>query len=186
MAKSRRLALVILATVPLMKHTPSIRVRTHVPALLLVAWRISSTMGMPVELVKAASGSVRQNNMARMKARPLHTMIVSGVSHLKGEGCPHVTPPTPIAYTIARGASREGFGISSVMCKMTSKAMRERADCSRPKSHDIPSDQPVSLLKVVKTNSASVLSCMESKTMVMTTTPRMDHATYTILVSMAL
>lgn len=82
-------------------------------------------------------------------------------------------------YIIARGASLDGFGISSVMWRTTSNAMRERADCNRPKIQAMPSDQPVSLLKSVKTNSALVLSDMESRTMLMMTNPKMDQ--YTML-----
>lgn len=82
-------------------------------------------------------------------------------------------------YIIALGASLDGFGISSVMWRTTSNAMRERADCNRPKIQAMPSDQPVSLLKSVKTNSALVLSDMESRTMLMMTNPKMDQ--YTML-----
>jgi hypothetical protein len=55
--------------------------------------------------------------------------------------------------------------------------MRDRADWRRPRIQDIPSDQPVSLLNVVKTYSADVFSCMESMTMLMIMTPRIDQAT---------
>lgn len=82
-------------------------------------------------------------------------------------------------YIIALGASLDGFGISSVMWRTTSNAMRERADCNRPKIQAMPSDQPVSFLKSVKTNSALVLSDMESRTMLMMTNPKMDQ--YTML-----
>ncbi len=40
----------------------------------------------------------------------------------------YVTPPTRMAYMIARGASTEGHGISSVMCMAASNPIRDSAD----------------------------------------------------------
>lgn len=89
----------------------------------------------------------------------------------------HVTPPTPIAYTMARGASSDGRGISSVMCAAASKPINDRADCRRPRIHAIPSTQPVELEKLVNTNLALFLDDVANSVMLMTTTARMDQYT---------
>ena len=88
-----------------------------------------------------------------------------------------MTPPMMTARSMALGASFEGLGISSVRCNTTSKPISERADCSSPRIQATPSDQPVSLLKPVKTSFASVLGDMDSKMMLMMTTDRTDQYT---------
>lgn len=90
-------------------------------------------------------------------------------------------PPTAMEYTKARGQSLFGLGISSVMCNTTSKAMSESADCSSPRIQETPSGHPVSFLKLVKTNAASVFSDVASSTMLVTRTARRDQ--YTLWVS---
>jgi hypothetical protein len=79
----------------------------------------------------------------------------------------HVVPPTMMDNKIAIGASALGFGISSDICITTSYPISDRADCSSPKTHETPSDQPVSFAKSVKTNLASVLSDVASSVMLM-------------------
>jgi hypothetical protein len=71
MAKRSRLALVVLAFVPLMKQTASMRVKIVVAARFFVARRIISTMGMPVADAEIAAISGRQKSMMRIKAPPL-------------------------------------------------------------------------------------------------------------------
>lgn len=71
MAKRSRLALVVLAFVPLMKQTANMRVRMVVAARFLVAKRIISTIGMPVADAEIAAISGRQKSMMRIKAPPL-------------------------------------------------------------------------------------------------------------------
>lgn len=56
--------------------------------------------------------------------------------------------------------------------------MRERADWRRPRIQAIPSDHPVSLLKLVKTYVAFVLGDMVSRTMLIMITLRMDQYTW--------
>lgn len=70
-AKIKRLALVMLADVPLMKQMLSMSARMVAAARDEVLWRKSSTMGMPVELVRMVVGSVRQKRITRMKKKPL-------------------------------------------------------------------------------------------------------------------
>lgn len=89
----------------------------------------------------------------------------------------YVIPPITMEDIMALGASLDGFGISSVIWRTTSNAIRDRADCNRPKIQAMPSDQPVSLLKFEKTKSALVLSDMESRTMLMIKNPKMDQYT---------
>lgn len=72
MAYRSRLALVILADVPLMKQTLSIRAKMVAAARLFVLWRKSSTMGIPVLDARIVAGSVRQKRMTRMKRKPLN------------------------------------------------------------------------------------------------------------------
>lgn len=74
MAKSSLEALVMLAFDPLTKHTASMRLMMVVPALLFVAWRTISTMGMPVAVARIVSGSVRQKRIARMNRVPLRRL----------------------------------------------------------------------------------------------------------------
>lgn len=57
--------------VPWMKQIASMSVRNVVPARLPVAWRISSTMGMPVDVATIPERSVRQKSITRMKIVPL-------------------------------------------------------------------------------------------------------------------
>lgn len=96
-------------------------------------------------------------------------------------GITYVTPPMTTARSIALGASFEGLGISSVRCNTTSKPIRERADCNKPRIQATPSDQPVSLLKPVKTFFASVLGDMERRMILMMTTDRTDQYTTLLL-----
>lgn len=86
-----------------------------------------------------------------------------------------VTPPTTTAYIMARGASTAGRGISSVICSAASKPMSDSALCSRPRIHAMPSGQPVSFRNSAKTNPASFLSEVASRTILMTTTPSRDQ-----------
>jgi hypothetical protein len=139
-----------------MKQIASIRVRNVVPARLLVDWKINSTMGIPVVVATMLGRSVRQKSITRTKIVP-------------------VVPPTPTAYTIANGASREGVGISSVIWRTASYPIRDKADWSRPRIHAMPSFQPVSFWKVAKTNSGEVLSDVERRTTLATNTLRMDQ-----------
>jgi hypothetical protein len=67
-----RLVLVMLATVPLMKQIASIRLRTVAPARLLVAWRMSSAVGIPVADARRVAGSQKQNRVTRMNIVPLY------------------------------------------------------------------------------------------------------------------
>lgn len=71
MAKIKRLALVMLADVPLMKQMLSMSARIVAAAREEVLWRNSSTIGMPVELVRMVVGSVRQKSITKIKNRPL-------------------------------------------------------------------------------------------------------------------
>lgn len=94
----RRLALVMLAIVPLVKHTPSMRVSIVVAARLLVACKMSSTMGRPVGVDRTVAGSTRQNSMMRIKAVPLVVLdVVLFVIESGGGGVSYVTPPTAMA-----------------------------------------------------------------------------------------
>ena len=65
--------LVMHPTVPLMKHTRSMTVRTTAAALLCVAWYISFVAGMCAFVPRTVSGSVRQKSITRMNAVPLCT-----------------------------------------------------------------------------------------------------------------
>lgn len=85
------------------------------------------------------------------------------------------------ASNIALGASLEGFGISSVRCNTTSNPISERADCNKPRIQATPSDQPVSLLKSVKTFLASVFSDMDRRMMLIMTTDKMDQYTASLV-----
>jgi hypothetical protein len=101
-AYSNRLALVTDPFVPWIKHIASIRLMKHVPARLPVACRISSMMGIPVDVVTIAWRSVRQKRRTRIKMVPLRNVN----SRLgANESLTYVVPPTPTAYTIAKGAS---------------------------------------------------------------------------------
>lgn len=62
----------MLADVPLMKQTLSIRAKMVAAARLFVLWRKSSTMGMPVLEARIVAGSVRQKRITRMKRKPLN------------------------------------------------------------------------------------------------------------------
>lgn len=73
-----RLALVMLALVPLMKQIPSINVKIVAAARLPVAWWMSSTMGIPVGDETMVVGSTRQNRMIKMKAVPLRWLAYFG------------------------------------------------------------------------------------------------------------
>lgn len=98
MAYSNLLVLVTDPLVPLTKHTASARVRTVAPARLPVAWNISSVMGMFVAVLNTVSGSVMQNRMTSMKARPLMIRLAESRPdlHVHAYGT-HVTPPTATA-----------------------------------------------------------------------------------------
>ena len=65
----------ILAEVPLMKQTLSIKASIVAAARDLVLWRNISTIGMPVELVRTVAGSVRQKRMTRIKTNPLERSV---------------------------------------------------------------------------------------------------------------
>lgn len=120
-----------------------------------------------------------EDDQNKTKAPENSLLVMFSSVHIYKRISTYVTPPITMEYIMALGASLDGFGISSVMWRTTSNAMRERADCNRPKIQAMPSDQPVSLVKSVKTNSALVFSDMESRTMLMMTNPKMDQ--YTIL-----
>ena len=70
-AYSKRLALVMHIIVPLTKQTPNMTVRKTVAPRLLVAWYMSSVIGMFVEVERIVSGSASENSMTRIKAVPL-------------------------------------------------------------------------------------------------------------------
>lgn len=61
------------------------------------------------------------------------------------------------------------------MCSAASNPMRDNADCSRPRIQAIPSDQPFSFWKSVKTKDASFLSDVARSTMLIITTPNNDQ-----------
>lgn len=114
----------ILAEVPLMKQMLSISAKMVAAARLFVLCRNNSTMGIPVEVARIVAGSVRQKRSTRMKNSPLRN--ISRASVLAWET--YVTPPMTIANIMARGASRDGLGISSVRCRTTSNPISDRAD----------------------------------------------------------
>jgi hypothetical protein len=87
----------------------------------------------------------------------------------------YVTPPTAIAYNIARGTSLEGCGISSAMCDAASNPIKDNADWSKPSIHATPSFHPVSLLNSAKTNSARFLGAVARIVIDITTTARIDQ-----------
>lgn len=82
MAISRREALVMLAEVPLIKHTAMSRFRNVAAPRDWVDWRMSSAMGTPVTDARRVGRSVRQNSVTRMKMKPLRVYIVSIVPWL--------------------------------------------------------------------------------------------------------
>lgn len=64
-----------------------------------------------------------------------------------------------------------------VGCRENTNPIKLRADWRRPSIHAVPSLQPVVLEKLVKTNSASILGDVASRTMLMTTTLIKDQYT---------
>jgi hypothetical protein len=66
------LELVMHPLVPLMKHTASIKVKIVAAARLPVACRMSSEMGMLLDVDKTVPGSVMQNNITMMNITPLN------------------------------------------------------------------------------------------------------------------
>lgn len=65
----------------------------------------------------------------------------------------------------------------TVMCATASKPMSESADCNSPKIQAVPSEYPVSFVKVVKTNSASVFGDVARMTAAVATQADSDQNT---------
>ena len=177
MENSSLLALVMLAFDPLTKQTLNIRLMMVAAARLLVACRTISTMGIWVAVDSIVSGSLIQKRMTSVNKRPLFVSVLVDRATIFGREETYVTPPTAMEYTKALGQSRFGFGISSVMCNTTSKAMSERADCKSPRIQETPSGHPVSFWKLVKTKFALVFSEVARSTILITRTARSDQYT---------
>lgn len=159
--------------VPLMKHMPNMTVKTTAAARLPVAWNINSVIGMLVLVWSTTDASPRQKRITRIKTVPLLNSLADPKQRRRNSS--YVTPPTPIAYNIARGTSFAGCGISSAICDAASNPIKDSADCSRPSIHDTPSLHPVSLLNSVKTNFALFFGAVARIVIDITTTARIDQ-----------
>ena len=96
-----------------MKQTARAQLITTPAVRLSVAWMINSMSGLPVRVVRMASGSGMQNNSTMIIERPLQAVSI-GLEDLCTNIGTHVTPPIATHISIAIGASRVGRGISSV------------------------------------------------------------------------
>src|SRR3954466_5377223 len=96
-----------------------------------------------------------------------HFRKISILLKVRNEKKTHVIPPIATLYTIARGVSLAGWGISSLICVAASLPINESADCIIPSMQAIPEPHPVVFSKFVKTNVALVFLEVARSTMLM-------------------
>lgn len=124
-AHNNRLPDVTLPIVPLMKHTARAQLITTPAVRLSVAWMISSISGLPVRVVRMASGLGMQNSRMMIIEIPLQAVSI-GLMNSCTKLETYVTPPIATHISIAIGASRVGRGISSVMWVIASYPISDK------------------------------------------------------------
>lgn len=108
-----------------MKQTARAQLITTPAVRLSVAWMINSMSGLPVRVVRMASGFGMQNSRMMIIEIPLQAVSLN-LEDLYRSLDTYVTPPIATHISIAIGASRVGRGISSVMWVIASYPISDK------------------------------------------------------------